>query len=65
MLYTGSTANDLNSVMNLENRKVKKALANSPVLDLEPGEEKNRIGHWDPYELAAKIKEQINIDQLI
>jgi len=37
MLYTGSTANDLNSVMDPENRSVKKALANSPLLILEPG----------------------------
>ena len=24
--------------------------------------EKSRIAHWDPYELAAKIKDQIDLD---
>ena len=26
---------------------------------------KNRIAHWDPYELAAKIKAQVNLDKLV
>ena len=26
---------------------------------------KNRVAHWDPHELAAKVKEQVDLDKLV
>ena len=26
---------------------------------------KNRIAHWDPHELAARVKEQVDLEKLI
>ena len=63
----GFFTSDLNSVIT-ESRNFRGTISNDksgtkePILPLNG---RNRVGHWDMYELASKIKDQIDIEQLI
>ena len=56
--------NDLNSVLSIAKHQSSTIKYDSPRKDY-PGMMKNRVAQWDPYELAAKIKSQIDIDKLL
>ena len=54
----GASVNDLNSIIYTDDPR--KSLKNESIQNMQlqqPLNEKNRISHWDPYELAAKIKD--------